>query len=75
MLDRPHIPRIRGCQLRAGSVYWLLMSATGIEMRFGEPVAPDAIRIDVITIDGQLIEETRLWGSQFEDPEPEAARG
>jgi hypothetical protein len=46
------------------------MSATGAEPRFGEPVAPDAIRIDVITIHGQLIEETRLWGSQFEDPEP-----
>jgi hypothetical protein len=43
MLDRPHALRIAGTALGAGSHYWLLLSATGVEMRFGEPVAPDAI--------------------------------
>jgi hypothetical protein len=44
MLDRPtHFPRIERSTLRDGSFYWLLMSATGIEMRFGERI-PNAVR-------------------------------
>jgi hypothetical protein len=46
MLDRPHRPRIEGCTLRDGSYYYLVVKS-GIEMRFAEPISPDAIRIDV----------------------------
>jgi hypothetical protein len=58
MLDRPHIPRIAGTTLRDGSYYWLVTTATSSEMRFGEPISPDAIRIDVFEIDGELVRQT-----------------
>jgi hypothetical protein len=58
MLERPHHPRIEGSRLRAGSYFWSLMSATGIEMRFGEPISPDTVWVDVFAIGGELVEQT-----------------
>ena len=39
--------------------YWLLMSATGIEMRFGDRI-PNAVRGAVYADNGALIEEARI---------------
>jgi hypothetical protein len=53
MLNPTHLPGIEGSRLRAGSCRWLLLSATGVEMRFRRPDIPDAVRVDVRTF--------RIW--------------
>jgi hypothetical protein len=36
------------------------MSATGVEMRFGEPVSPEAVRVEIFKVEGELVEEARV---------------
>jgi hypothetical protein len=58
MLDNPTWEhRLPASQLVAGSHYYLRISI-GTELRYADP-RPDAVRVDVIEIAGELIEEAR----------------